>query len=424
MIGLLERLLKIYEGWKDVYHQFVDSGKVSAAVFTKFRTEDPSDTKKYLQWMCKQYISNPGRQTHIVDVVKMFDQQVQRNLIKGDESDINKYDLEGADKVAKKQSQEKTHGEVKREQKSESIIVDETDDYLIVVPESHSASCFYGANTKWCTSGKTAEHWDSYWKENIKIYIIIDKKKNKKYAIAVGPNGAMEAFDEKDRKISLPSIEKQMGLKLPDIFKPLTKQATTGRKQKQIEEILFKSTKNPDGTYSTDGDVNFSSMGLKKLPVKFKYVGGDFDCYDNELTSLNGAPSKVGGNFYCNHNQLTSLNGAPSEVGGDFDCEYNQLASLEGAPSGVDGNFYCYNNRLASLEGAPSEVGGSFKCNDNQLTSLNGAPSEVGGNFDCYDNELTSLNGAPSEVGGDFDCEYNQLPRDELMKTVDRSYLK
>jgi len=73
-------------------------------------------------------------------------------------------------------------------------------------------------------------------------------------------------------------------------------------------------------------------------------------------------------------------------------------------------NFYCYNNNLISLEGAPSSVGGNFRCFNNQLTSLEGAPSSVGGDFSCsFNNNLTSLEGAPSSVGGDFNCSDNRL---------------
>ena len=61
-------------------------------------------------------------------------------------------------------------------------------------------------------------------------------------------------------------------------------------------------------------------------------VGGIFDCFRNQLTSLKGAPQSVGGDFDCSYNQLTSLKGAPQSVGGYFDCSENQLTSLKGVP--------------------------------------------------------------------------------------------
>ena len=370
---LLEYLLRtpfeqpLFEGWKDVYAQFVDTKKVPEDVFNQFRTEDPSESKKYLQWMCKQYSLSPKRGRHIIDVVKLFDQQVQRRILTGEEADIYKHDLNSADRVAQNKAEKKTGGEVKREQKSESTIIDETDDYLIVVPESHGASCFYGANTKWCISGKTSDHWDSYYKAGVKVYVIIDKNKNKKYAIAVAPGGEMEAFDEKDKHISPKSIEQKLGVKfIVDKIKPASKKELSSREQKVVQQVLSACTKNPDGSYSTDGDVDLSSIYLKRLP-SFRFVGGDFYCYDNQLTSLEGAPQKVGGDFNCSRNQLTSLEGAPQEVGRYFDCGHNQLTSLEGAPQKVGGYFDCSRNQLTSLEGAPQEVGGIFYADNNPV---------------------------------------------------------
>ena len=96
-------------------------------------------------------------------------------------------------------------------------------------------------------------------------------------------------------------------------------------------------------------------------------------------------------------------------VGADFDCSNNNLTSLINAPSSVDGTFYCHYNELTSLEGAPTSVDISFYCGNNELTSLEFAPTSVGRNFDCSHNELTSLEFAPKTVGGFFDCRYNPV---------------
>jgi hypothetical protein len=137
-------------------------------------------------------------------------------------------------------------------------------------------------------------------------------------------------------------------------------------------------TINEDGSIDVDSSVCLNNRGLTKLPLKFRNVSGYFYCYNNQLTSLEGAPSHVGGEFLCHKNQLVSLEGAPSQVGGDFFCHNNQLVSLEGAPNHVDDNFSCQNNQLTTLEGAPIHVGGGFFCDDNQLVSLKGAPIHVG----------------------------------------------
>ena len=119
----------------------------------------------------------------------------------------------------------------------------------------------------------------------------------------------------------------------------------------------------------------------------------NFSCFNNNLTSLEGAPSVVKGNFSCFNNNLTSLEGAPSAVKGDFYCSYNNLTSLEGAPSVVKGVFSCSNNKLTSLQGAPSAVKGDFYCTNNKLTSLAGIHKiikEIHGYADFENNPIKS----------------------------------
>jgi hypothetical protein len=167
---------------------------------------------------------------------------------------------------------------------------------------------------------------------------------------------------------------------------------------------------NAEGLVDVEGGFSCSYESLSDFKgVRFGEVSGDFLCYRNKLTSLEGAPREVGANFWCNDNSLTSLEGAPREVRGGFDCSLNKLTSLEGAPEEVGWRFNCSENKLTSLEGAPREVRGGFNCSENKLTSLEGAPREVSGGFNCSGNKLTSLEGAPREVSGGFVCYANKL---------------
>ena len=93
------------------------------------------------------------------------------------------------------------------------------------------------------------------------------------------------------------------------------------------------------------GYVNLSGLDLRKIPITFGKVDGNFYCYHNRLVSLKGCPSKAGGDFFCYNNSLISLNGSPTEVAGDFDCCNNKLTSLNGCPREVVGDFSCYANK-------------------------------------------------------------------------------
>ena len=171
---------------------------------------------------------------------------------------------------------------------------------------------------------------------------------------------------------------------------------------------------------SVSGNFFCYSNKLTSLEGAPQSVGGYFDCSSNFLVSLEGAPQKVGGDFNCSYNELTSLDGAPQRVGGYFDCRSNSLKSLEGAPQSVGGKFSCSRNSLKSLEGAPQSVGEGFYCTNNELTSLEGAPQSVGEGFFCSYNELTSLEGAPQNVGGYFDCSNNPISERAIRGVVKR----
>jgi hypothetical protein len=175
-----------------------------------------------------------------------------------------------------------------------------------------------------------------------------------------------------------------------------------------IEEILEelyiqRYTINDDGTVDVAGNVDISRKGLKEIPVQFGEVTGTFDCTENKLSTLEGAPIKVGGSFDCHDNKLTSLEYAPKEVGAAFACTKNKLSSLEGSPKEVSGGFYCSRNNLSSLKGAPEYVGRDFDCAHNNFTSFEGAPKKIGGDFyGAIGNEsLKSHRGiSPSNVVG------------------------
>jgi len=168
-------------------------------------------------------------------------------------------------------------------------------------------------------------------------------------------------------------------------------------------------TINDDLSIDVNGDVNLAYKNLEHLPLKFNYIEGSFDCYSNELKSLEGCPQTVGGSFECSDNKLKSLEGCPQTVNGNFECRINKLKSLEGSPQTVGGSFECDYNQLVSLEGSPQTVGGYFNCYRNELKTLEGSPQTVDGDFNCHFNKLETLEGGPQTVGGKFNCSFNKL---------------
>ena len=98
-------------------------------------------------------------------------------------------------------------------------------------------------------------------------------------------------------------------------------------------------TINPDGSIDVNGNVFLYKKGLTEFPLTFNKVTGNFDCGENNLTSLKGSPRWIGGGFYCDHNILTSLEFSPDYVDRDFWCQYNNLTDNY-CITEIKGNFY------------------------------------------------------------------------------------
>ena len=71
-----------------------------------------------------------------------------------------------------------------------------------------------------------------------------------------------------------------------------------------------------------DDNLDLSGMDLEELPdLSDITVTGSFNCANNYLSSLEGAPQHVGGSFDCSHNRLLkTLKDGPQFVGRDFIC--------------------------------------------------------------------------------------------------------
>jgi len=116
--------------------------------------------------------------------------------------------------------------------------------------------------------------------------------------------------------------------------------------QKSLSDIYSRIITESSGRKVIKGSVDLDDLYLEELPewLSNVEVEGNFYCYNNRLTTLQGAPKTVGGDFYCDNNKLTTLKGGPKTVGVSFYCNNNKLTTLAGGPETVEGNFWCSNN--------------------------------------------------------------------------------
>ena len=103
------------------------------------------------------------------------------------------------------------------------------------------------------------------------------------------------------------------------------------------------ATLTDEGQINVDGDVNLSNKNLTDpdMTAKFGKVTGNFECQNNELTSLDFAPDCVGGDFNCSYNNINDFDNITiKHVGGKFYAYGADPDKLSKLKSIVKGKIY------------------------------------------------------------------------------------
>lgn len=173
---------------------------------------------------------------------------------------------------------------------------------------------------------------------------------------------------------------------------------------------IFSYRINSDLTVDVMEDVDLSRRKIESFPLQFNHIKGNFNCEENRLFTLKGAPEKVDGDFDCSHNNLKSLKHSPEFIGGNYYCTHNFLKNLIGAPKKIlNGSFNCSQNYLQTLKGAPVEIYDSFLFAENRIKNLKYFPVKTGRHIVGNGNFLISLKGLRENTRGTLAFSYNRL---------------
>ena len=143
---------------------------------------DIAGNQKYLDWIISRWLKareeNPETVTstkesveEVIDAVRDFDKT--KNIL-----DIkNLYDYKTIDQLfdVLRAAETRQRREVSSREDANKIF--ENDQFVIMVPETQDASCYYGSGTKWCTAQSDSSHHFDTYKKSGEIYYIIDKTK-------------------------------------------------------------------------------------------------------------------------------------------------------------------------------------------------------------------------------------------------------
>lgn len=268
-----------------------------------YNPQNPQKMGKYGKWLLNLYKQNKLKTEDLykaTDYLSYFVKYYNRI----ENKDINKIsDLPSLFNVIRPFKEASDNGEEMATSKSDEIrkIKEdaekfyEDDTWLVIVPHTQEASCYYGKGTQWCTAATATgslNYFNDYNEKGL-LYININKKTNKKYQFHFETNSFM---DETDTPINSP-ITKTIGL----------------------SNGLVQSYANKYGGYAVIS-LNCSINWDDKEPIQGKepfYLYVDYDGYynivqvnglnvtpckgiDQEMTSENN-PSYIGGSLFCYH---------------------------------------------------------------------------------------------------------------------------
>lgn len=227
---------------------------------------------KYTDWILKTL--NPDSDDLDMDIeiavqlVKDFD-KFQPNLEK---KDINQYS--GFEELDTTLFPHK----IKEKQKELEKQVDkiyEDDRFLVVRPKTHQASCKYGANTKWCTTSQSDEHFKRYTSGNQALYYIINKSKStdknySKVAIHYDGMGYPRFWDSQDNGMNdrETSVFKYAFPKMIEVIENDYKEIAESAQDKFLNEVFNSSgvsLKTIEKYFKKDVNLTVSVQGFETI---------------------------------------------------------------------------------------------------------------------------------------------------------------
>jgi hypothetical protein len=192
-----------------------------------------------------QKFSQEAAPNEVKKVIDMYRELVNKNQVKGDERNIDwwgKQGWENFDKFVTAKSQQKTQSQQKKSSATgKSHTLDETTEWLIVVPLDKDASCFHGKGSDWCTTKPHQGHFESYFLDTkITLIYFLRKSDGAKWAIASYTNAALylddddgiddynDFFDINDNQINLRTFQQQTGIDPEKYIGQVQKNTTVG----------------------------------------------------------------------------------------------------------------------------------------------------------------------------------------------------
>lgn len=216
----------------------------------------------------------------------------------------------------------KSKSEIERELKNQAEKLYEDDDVLVVKPNTYAASCYYGANTKWCTTTKESSHYFRQYIAKGSLYYFLNKKTGLKLALHIDKNdGTKVVYDAADKELTIEDLRKSF----PNQDDLIDELVGAGRFLISLRQFVRGQISSRDLEDSDDAILKVKDgnpLGQSIITIDFKEdekVFNAMDLSDDDIWFLNMMNS-----YYSDYNFMDSY-----QVESDFKEGYNVYPDLD-----------------------------------------------------------------------------------------------
>ena len=156
----------------------------------------------YVKWVLKLYQNGswkPGDSVETKDLLGKFNKL--KSKLPAEQRDINGYSsVRELYNVLQPYLGIQSRSEIKQD--AEKVYEDEQ--WLIIIPRTKEAACYYGKGTRWCTAATESDNMFDYYNNKGPLYINIHKPTNNKYQFHFETRQFMDEEDEEIKPNTLP----------------------------------------------------------------------------------------------------------------------------------------------------------------------------------------------------------------------------
>ena len=188
----------------------MDVDNISGAFTSWLEQYDPTQNNKYVNWMITRYIKGGIKRIEdipakVAPALAIYARLAVKKKLQPEHRDINSFkqinqlldavaSYQALDIDSQKENKEKIEKAMYENGDAELVYNDA--EYKVVIPKTHKASCFFGKNTKWCTTSAESSHYHDMYSKDGPLYIVLHKPTNSRWQMHPESEQFMDEEDD------------------------------------------------------------------------------------------------------------------------------------------------------------------------------------------------------------------------------------